>query len=260
MLGDRFGRRPSSLGSQALMTACFALSAACPTFEWYLVAKFFLGTSLGSAATCGFTLATELVGPSLRTRATTELCGYAWAFLCCALALLCYTVRGLSWRAQVGVAAVPNFLQLFSWWYLLPESPFWLSRRGEHGKAEAVVGRLLGPSKLQLMESGSGGQSDAPAPAPSPAPGSRARSVRLQDLVRPCSVLRVTLVQIYLWATISLSYYAISFSACTRIEHSRAEHHRRAVVAGRILAPSLGLPWHADSRLSPCRRSVCRCG
>lgn len=212
MLADKFGRRPASLGSLALLSICFGLSAVAPSYDWYLVSKFFIGAACAGTATSGFTLATELVGPSLRTRATTELCGYAWAFLCCALALTCYLVRKTSWRIQIIVVAAPNFLLLGVWWWLLPESPFWLMRQGRHERTKQVISKLLGPGQLQRLMTAGANPSEAPLGHTEPAEDATPANVGLMELVRPCRMLKMTLVEVYLWCTVSLSYYAISFS------------------------------------------------
>ena len=53
--------------------------AACGSFGFYLAIRLLCGVGMSGVTQAGYTLATELVGPSYRTLLTTELWAYQWA-------------------------------------------------------------------------------------------------------------------------------------------------------------------------------------
>lgn len=132
---------------------------------------------------------------------------------------VCFALRDASWRTQTVVAALPHLAIFVSWVCFLPESPYWHLRRGEHSKVFRVLQTLLGSEvDPALLRSGGGAPVSESAEGPSAAGegdggGGGGGGGLLAGLCGNRRVTTITLVQIYLWSAISLSYYAISFNA-----------------------------------------------
>eukprot|EP00966_Prymnesium_polylepis_P133268 3079907-Prymnesium_polylepis.1 len=150
-LSDRIGRRPTLLGGLALQAGWTALTAAAPSFPFYLAAKLVTGVGMSAVTQAGYTLSAEIVGPRLRTPLTIEAWSYCWATMVGCTAMLAYALRGASWRTLELTVALPAAALLAAIAALVPESPRWLLKQGRRGEAEAVLRRLTG----------SAGESDA---------------------------------------------------------------------------------------------------
>ena len=267
-LADALGRRPTLVCSVALMALGTIASAFAPSFELYLAAKLLIGMGSGGSPGIGSALSSELIGPTRRTWLVTELTGYVWAANCLVLALFCYLLRAVPWRQTVGWSCMPYVFLTVAFAAVLPESPHWYLKRGEHHRVERVLHYLLGKGGLSQGAAGGFCSSDYSTAgcglcgetsqdngSMTPSDAEETRSA--DDGVRPptCATISsrpaqpdaaeacadessaMTLAvtpprslglmgiccngrlafrlwcQVYLWSTISLSYYAISFAA-----------------------------------------------
>lgn len=82
--------------------------------------------------------AIELVGPQYRTMVTI-LINIAYSLSLVALAIIVWLIR--DWRLLALVTSVP-FLALFSFWWMLPESPRWLLAKGKYEEAETILNKM----------------------------------------------------------------------------------------------------------------------
>ncbi|WP_117213845.1 MFS transporter [Allorhizocola rhizosphaerae] len=140
LLGDRYGRRTALL----LATLLFIGTAACggmPSFEWNLVMCFLMGNSAGGLLPLVFTLVAELTPRRHRSWVAVALGGigglggYLAASAAAQLLEPTYT-----WRA-LWLLGLPSGLALLAMAPLIPESPLYLMRAGQHAKAQAVLDR-----------------------------------------------------------------------------------------------------------------------
>ena len=160
-VADRFGRRRAVVSFAALAAVSYAASAAAPDLAVYSLAKAVLGAATAATSISGFTLATELAGPSLRTLLTVELWSYAWTTMSCVLPLVALSLSRMSWRTLVFAVAAPYALFACVLAAAVPESPLWLYRHGDSQRLARVLHHLLGDRSGQRLLTGSNG---APAP------------------------------------------------------------------------------------------------
>ncbi|CAG5109184.1 Similar to CarT: Carcinine transporter (Drosophila melanogaster), partial [Cotesia congregata] len=80
----------------------------------------------------------ELMGPRYRTFAGMVICMF-FATAMCLLALLGYLLR--NWFALSLATSVP-FILLFSYWWIIPESPRWLLSKNRIDEAEVIVQQM----------------------------------------------------------------------------------------------------------------------
>jgi MFS family permease len=70
-ISDRFGRRFTFIGTAALATVFGLLSAACPSFNMFLLCRFGLGMAIGGSLSIDFIYFVEFVPASTRGIRTT---------------------------------------------------------------------------------------------------------------------------------------------------------------------------------------------
>ena len=237
-MGDRFGRRAVWRISWAAFAVVYPCSALSPSFAVYALLKFVAGMFISGVSTSGFTLSSELCGASQRARLTVELWNYYWALMCVLTAGVLGLVSHWSWRLQLLMTSVPAIVLWLPAVALVPESPHWLLDQGETRAARDAIALLLGsehalpplsstgicggaaPNGTPLLSSTTVSShhvpSEAAASAGAPARSGSANASADHSVASLCSSAatgRVTAAQMYLWLTVALSYYAISFNA-----------------------------------------------
>lgn len=80
----------------------------------------------------------ELVGPGHRTLVTI-LVNIAYSLALVLLSFVVWAVR--DWRTLALVTTLP-FVGLFSFWWVLPESPRWLLAQGKFDEAEEILKKM----------------------------------------------------------------------------------------------------------------------
>ncbi|XP_055954670.1 organic cation transporter protein-like [Patella vulgata] len=90
----------------------------------------------------------ELVGPSKRKYAG-NIIMLAWVIGLFILGLLAYFIR--DWKNLTLATSVPTIL-LFSYWWLLPESPRWLLSKGRYKEAEEIIRKAAKVNQVDLPE------------------------------------------------------------------------------------------------------------
>jgi sugar porter (SP) family MFS transporter len=164
-LTDRAGRRSAILAA-GLVFALGSLAAALATGTGILVvARFFLGLAIGSAAASVPVYIAEISPRRVRGRLVS-----LQQFAITLGILLSYVVGYLlsfaeAWRWMLALGAVPAVV-LFVGMLFLPESPRWLIGRGREADARAIMERTQDPDedveeliteiKAQEREEGSG--------------------------------------------------------------------------------------------------------
>lgn len=145
LLGDKFGRRPTIIGSVALFGVASLATAFAQTTEQILVLRFIAGLGMGGATPVVLSLAAEY-GPARHrgTIMTTVLLGLpAGAILGGLLAAKMLPVIG--WQGIFAVGGIVPLILLVVLLTSLPESLHFLARRStESGrrKIEQIVARI----------------------------------------------------------------------------------------------------------------------
>lgn len=90
----------------------------------------------------------ELVGPKQRTLVTI-LVNIAYSLALVSLSLIVWAVR--DWRMLALVTTLP-FVGLFSFWWVLPESPRWLVAKERLEEAEELL-KHIAKYRLNILKS-----------------------------------------------------------------------------------------------------------
>lgn len=142
-LADRIGRRPVLL-SAVLVDAVFGIASAfAPDFQTLLVLRLLTGLGVGGTLPVDYAMMAEFLPADRRGRWLVWLESF-WAPGTVALALLALVAGsqgGEAWRTIFFVTSIPALIGVLARFYV-PESPFYLSRKGLSEKARAVLERM----------------------------------------------------------------------------------------------------------------------
>ncbi|WP_409464278.1 MFS transporter [Amycolatopsis sp. GA6-003] len=134
---DRLGRRRVTVAS-LLIYAVLALAAGLsPAFWPFVVLRFLSGVAFGGVYAVTFPYFLELLPTARRGQGAVALSiGFPIGTLLCIG--VSQSLGTVSWRAVAVVAALAG-LWAFAVLRWVPESPYWLARRGRHAEATAVL-------------------------------------------------------------------------------------------------------------------------
>lgn len=134
---ERLGKKNVSILSLTLY-GLFSLAAACsPHFGLFIVLRFLSGMAFGGVYSVTFPYFMELLPLKRRGQATVALSmGFpVGTLLCIAVSLL---FGSTTWRIVALIAAFAAVWAVAVWKWL-PESPYWLVKRGRQDEAKAVL-------------------------------------------------------------------------------------------------------------------------
>lgn len=134
---ERIGKKNVSILSLALY-GIFALAAACsPHFGLFVVLRFLSGMAFGGVYSVTFPYFMELLPLKRRGQATVALSmGFPIGTLLCIGVSLAF--GSTTWRIVAVISAVAAVWALAVWKWL-PESPYWLVKRGRQAEARTVI-------------------------------------------------------------------------------------------------------------------------
>lgn len=218
LLADRIGRRQVfalTLLVYGLATGASALAGGVAVL---MVLRFVVGLGLGAELPVASTLVSEFAPPRVRGRAVVVLESF-WAVGWILAALVGYLVVPSGddgWRWALALGALPALYAVVVR-RGLPESVRFLTARGRHAEAEAVVASFeasppVRGRALQVPDGSTSGVPDvapaasshvAPAPDAARAPTRRAR---VAELWAP-ALRRRTAALWVVWFTVNFSYY-----------------------------------------------------
>ncbi|GBP20912.1 Organic cation transporter 1 [Eumeta japonica] len=143
---ERYGRRPTIL-LMIFLEVPLAIAAAFSTdYITYTSLRVVSGLFFPALYQLPFILALELMPPSRRTY-TGIVVSMLFAGGMCALSLLAYCFR--DWY-KLSLATSLPFISLYSYFWLIPESPRWLVGRGRIAEAEKVLWNIAKKNGINL--------------------------------------------------------------------------------------------------------------
>lgn len=144
-LADRFGRKRILIGGIIWYSLFTFLCGLAPSYDVLLGVRFLAGLGMGAI----FPLPYAIVGEFVRKNHRTMFNGFMDA--CLSIGYFVAPLLGfvvfphfsptLSWRIFFMIAASPIIYAWFVYW-LLPESPRWLARKGRMAEAETIVAAM----------------------------------------------------------------------------------------------------------------------
>lgn len=145
-MSDRYGRRPTILLMIFLEVPLAIGVSFVRSYTAYTALRVLCGLFFPALYQLPFILALEIMPPKKRTY-TGIVVGMLFAGGMCLLALLAFSIR--DWFALSLATSLP-FLFLYSYFWLIPESPRWLVGRGRVGEAEKVLRDIARKNGIEL--------------------------------------------------------------------------------------------------------------
>ena len=147
LMGDKFGRRPTIIGSVALFGVASLATAFAQTTEQILLLRFIAGLGMGGATPVVLSLAAEYGSARHRgTIMTTVLLGLPAGAILGGL-LAAKMLPSIGWQGIFAVGGIVPLILLVVLLFALPESLYFLTRRradGSRGKINRIVGKITG--------------------------------------------------------------------------------------------------------------------
>lgn len=141
VLADRLGRRVTILLAAGLFTAGAAIEAFAPGTGVLVVGRFVVGFGVGVASVAAPLYAAEMAPAHLRGRFVSMYQLAITIGIFVAYLVDQALTNTSSWRAMLGVSAVPGVLLLLAM-APMPDSPRWLVKAGRRGEAEAALHKV----------------------------------------------------------------------------------------------------------------------
>ncbi|WP_447802908.1 MFS transporter [Pseudomonas serbica] len=151
LMGDKFGRRPTIIGSVALFSFASLATAFAQTTEQILVLRFIAGLGMGGATPVVLSLAAEYGSARQRgTIMTTVLLGLPAGAILGGL-LAARMLPSIGWQGIFAVGGIVPLLLVVVLMFALPESLYFLTRRRTNSSL-ARIGKIVATiSKKQFL-------------------------------------------------------------------------------------------------------------
>lgn len=199
-LSDRFGRKIVVIVTIAAQAVAVLVLAFAPDIYTFMVFRCVLGACHVAFYGAGFTMMTEMVGPSKRVYAAL-LGAINFAVGGMLLTPLAFFFR--NWRHLTLATLAPSVL-LIPYWWLIPESPRWLLSRGRNGEAEKILlkmakmnRRLLSAIMLRSIQHSE----------------DRVKSESFMKMLKQKTLLARLVIVCFSWASVSAGYYGLHLYA-----------------------------------------------
>ncbi|TRY70254.1 hypothetical protein TCAL_07532 [Tigriopus californicus] len=205
-LSDRFGRKNMML--VCLYTQCIIGIGLhfVRRLVMFMGLRFFQGIFIQGLQCVTYSMVMELFSPEYRTMAGCAVEAF-WAVGIVLLAVIAKYVQ--HWRYIQLAINIPTLATIFYIW-IIPESVRWLLSRGKLKRAEDVVIRIASYNSLRfdrtwLREEIAEVDRRLRMQTPDRAPG-------IRDVLGNKKIRKHSLVLFFIWFSVSLSYYGISYS------------------------------------------------
>ncbi|XP_015430764.1 PREDICTED: organic cation transporter 1-like [Dufourea novaeangliae] len=255
-IADKWGRRTAFFAILFLEVIFSIATSFSPNYVIYTALRTVNGLFFPAIYQIPFILALEMMGPRYRTFAGMVICMF-FASAMSLLALLGYLLR--HWFALSLATSVP-FVLLFSYYWVIPESPRWLLSKNRIDEAEVIVQRMaringktvpsnfLRKMEVEILrrqgiscngtnsgENGTGQPEDrSPPPAATP-----------MDLVRNPNIRKKFFILAFDWVANAVVYNGLSYNAT----NLGVSDYLAFFIGGLVEIPSYVITWYAMDRL-----------
>ncbi|PBC29955.1 Organic cation transporter [Apis cerana cerana] len=258
-IADKWGRRTAFFAILFLEVIFSIATSFSPNYVIYTALRTVNGLSFPAIYQIPFILALELMGPRYRTFAGMVICMF-FASAMSLLAVLGYLLR--HWFTLSLATSVP-FVLLFSYYWIIPESPRWLLSKNRIDEAEVIVqrmakinGKTVPNNFLRKMEveilrrqgiscngtnSGDGsGEPDRENEDRSPPPAATP-----MDLIRNPNIRKKFFILAFDWVANAVVYNGLSYNAT----NLGVSDYLAFFIGGLVEIPSYVITWYAMDRL-----------
>lgn len=202
-VSDRFGRRVTLLITMLVQFIASLIESFSVNFAMYVVLRVPLGICSGGCLIAGFLLMTEMATPRWRRWANC-LSQVAYGVGIAVQALIAYFVK--DWKAFSLLITLLN-LPFIVYYWLIPESPRWLSARGRVKEAEEILRKMARQNGYEYPEGAIEamqieGKEDE-----------KTQTYHLWHLFSTKYLIRITLIEAWSWCVTSMVYYGLSFNS-----------------------------------------------
>ncbi|XP_063046441.1 organic cation/carnitine transporter 2-like [Engraulis encrasicolus] len=208
ILSDRYGRRITFFSAKTLQILISLLMAFSNSWEMFCVVFWLAGVvSISSHSAC-FVLGSEILNKSARESFGIIGVGYGYAIGYGFLPLFAYYLR--DWRTlQIGLSLL-GFLYFPLFWFI-PESPRWLITQGRLQEAEAIIRTAAKKNGITPPEDIF--QTEFSIKTKETELESKGQDkFTWLDLLTTVNIRNMTIINIAIWITVSLTYYGLSFN------------------------------------------------
>ncbi|XP_028045997.1 organic cation transporter 1 isoform X2 [Monomorium pharaonis] len=256
-IADKWGRRTAFFAILFLEVIFSIATSFSPNYVIYTALRTVNGLFFPAIYQIPFILALELMGPRYRTFAGMVICMF-FAIAMSLLALLGYLLR--HWYTLSLATSVP-FILLFSYYWIIPESPRWLLSKNRIDEAEVIVqqmakvnGKTVPPNFLRNMEieilkrqrvSCNGrnsnnsnidveGENRTPPPSATP-----------MDLITNPNIRKKFFILAFDWVANAVVYNGLSYNTT----NLGVSDYLAFFIGGIVEIPSYFITWYAMDRL-----------
>ncbi|XP_076766736.1 organic cation transporter protein [Xylocopa sonorina] len=258
-IADKWGRRTAFFAILFLEVIFSIATSFSPNYVIYTALRTVNGLFFPAMYQIPFILALEMMGPRYRTFAGMVISMF-FASAMSLLALLGYLLR--HWYTLSLATSVP-FVLLFSYYWIIPESPRWLLSKNRIDEAEVIVqrmakinGRTVPSNFLRKMEMeilrrqgvscngtngpGENSQDSTEAENRSPPPAATP-----MDLVRNPNIRKKFFILAFDWVANAVVYNGLSYNTT----NLGVSDYLAFFIGGLVEIPSYVITWYAMDRL-----------
>lgn len=257
-IADKWGRRTAFFAILFFEVIFSIATSFSPNYVIYTALRTVNGLFFPAIYQIPFILALELMGPRYRTFAGMVICMF-FASAMSLLALLGYLLR--NWFTLSLATSVP-FVLLFSYYWIIPESPRWLLSKNRIDEAEVIVqrmakinGKTVPSNFLRKMEveilrrqgiacnGTNSGDNDTPeASDEERLPPTAATPM---DLIRNPNIRKKFFILAFDWVANAVVYNGLSYNAT----NLGVSDYLAFFIGGLVEIPSYVITWYAMDRL-----------
>ncbi|KAJ7393352.1 hypothetical protein OS493_006323 [Desmophyllum pertusum] len=202
-VSDRYGRRMTLLITMLVQFIASLIESFSVNFVMYVILRVPLGICSGGCLIAGFLLMTEMATPQWRRWANCLSQG-SYGVGIALQALIAYFIR--DWQTFSLVTTLLN-LPFIAYYWLIPESPRWLSARGRVKEAEVILRQMARRNGCEYPE-GAIERMQAEGREEE-----RTKTYHLWHLFGNRYLIRITLIEAWSWCVTSMVYYGLSFNS-----------------------------------------------
>lgn len=227
---DKYGRRLAFFSNLILCVTLPFASAFSPNYACYIFLRFLVGFTFPATFQTPFIIVMELTSPRYRT-AFGMMLGMIWGLSMSALCGIAALLR--EWFSLLLCCSLP-FTVLFTYWWIIPESPRWLVAQNRFDEAEEILQKIAKvnkecvPRKILHKYMTNGVDQNV-------------ENVHPMRLLRTSNMRKKTLLITLIWMANSVVYTGLSYMSA----NLGISDYLAFAISGLVEAPSCLLAWYA---------------